>query len=96
MDGLSQQLFAILAVLGLLFAGLWLLRRFGLAATSFRAGKTGGAMIEVLARQPLTAQHSLHVVRVGTRTMLIGVSPQGCTCLEKLPPESIPDRGGAR
>ncbi len=33
----------------------------------------------VIERMPLTAQHSLHLVRVLDETILIGVSPSGCT-----------------
>ena len=33
-------------------------------------------------RLPLTQHHSLHLVRLADRTLLIGLSPNGCNLLE--------------
>jgi flagellar biogenesis protein FliO len=84
-----QQLLAVLFVMGLLFAGLQLLRRRGLAQfrTGLRLRKTP-RRLELLEKLPLTAQHSLHVVRMDGRSLLIGVSPSGCALLESRPGEA--------
>jgi flagellar biosynthetic protein FliO len=77
-----QQAFSVLVVLCLLGGTLWWLRRKGIAALSFRA--PGGAKhrsIQVVERMALTPQHSLHLVQVEGRTMLIAASPGGCTIL---------------
>lgn len=44
--------------------------------------------MHVLERLPLTPQHSLHLVTVDGRTVLVGVSPGGCQLLEKDAPEA--------
>lgn len=76
-----QQVVAICLVLGLLGGTLWLLRRKGLAKFNGIGikGPKGAKAMTVLERMPLTAQHSLHLVRVRDETILIGVSPSGCT-----------------
>ena len=82
MESIEQAL-SVLLVLALLGATLWWLRRRGMAAFAFK-GSTGGRRksIQVIERQALTPQHSLHLVKVENRTMLIAASPAGCSILE--------------
>jgi flagellar biogenesis protein FliO len=40
----------------------------------------------------LTPQHSLHLVRVADRTLLVGLSPQGCNLLESGPSAAALER----
>ena len=78
-----QQALSVLLVLGLLGGTLWWLRRRGMAPFGLRAPGTGRRKsIQVLERMALTPQHSLHLVRVADRTMLIAASPAGCSILE--------------
>ena len=78
-----QQALSVLLVLGLLGGTLWWLRRRGMAQFAFRTPGTGRRKsIQVLERMALTPQHSLHLVRVADRTMLIAASPAGCSILE--------------
>ncbi len=78
-----NQLFAVVGVLMLLGASLYYLRSKGVARFVFKApGMTAGRQLQSIERLPLTAQHSLHLVRVGGRTVLIAVSPGGCTVLD--------------
>jgi len=67
-----------------LLAGLLLgLRRRGMAR--FRLGlpqRKAARRLEMMERLPLTPQHSLHMVRVGGRELLIAVSPSGCSLLD--------------
>jgi len=78
-----QQLWGVVIVLGVLCGGLWLLKRKGWARTSFRrSDEDGGPRLEVVDRLPLTPQHSLHLIRLADRTLLIGLSPNGCNLLE--------------
>ena len=78
-----QQFFVVLIVLGLLFGALWALKRKGWASTSLRRKRDGGTpRLEVIDRLPLTQHHSLHLVRLADRTLLIGLSPNGCNLLE--------------
>lgn len=77
-----QQALAVLAVLGLLAGTLWWLKRKGLAAVAL--GRRGGAgrRLELMERLPLTPHHSLHLVRIGERAILIAVSPSGCSVID--------------
>lgn len=77
-----QQLFSVAIVLGLLlfFAG-WARRRgfvrMGGIASSIRKGQ-----LQSLDRLILSPQHSLHLVRVNQRVILVALSPGGCSVLE--------------
>lgn len=39
--------------------------------------------MQVLERLPLTPQHSLHLVRIDGRTLVVSSGPGGCTVLEE-------------
>ena len=82
---MTEQLLAVLAVLGGLVGVLWLLRRRGIAQVRL-PGKRGGAarQLEVLERLPLTPTHSLHLVRAGKTVLLVGVSPSSCQALSNV------------
>lgn len=78
-----QQALSVLLVLALLGGTLWWLRRRGMAQFVMRAPGSGRRKsIQVLERTALTPQHSLHLVRVADRTVLIAASPAGCSILE--------------
>jgi flagellar biogenesis protein FliO len=70
------QLFAVAGVLMLLGCALYFLRRKGIARAS------GGTQLQSIDRLPLTPQHSLHLIRVYGRIVLIAVSPGGCSVLD--------------
>ncbi len=78
------QIIAVFSVLTLLAAMLWLLRRRGLATVNTVLAKrlSKQKWMQVVERMPLTANHSLHLVRIGDRVILIGVSPSGCQQLD--------------
>jgi flagellar biosynthetic protein FliO len=89
-----QQLWVVVFVLGILCGGLWLLRRKGWAQTAWRrAGENGLPRLEIVDRLPLTPHHSLHLVRWADRTLLIGLSPNGCNVLESTP-SGVASTGG--
>ena len=79
---LIRESFAITLVFALLWAALWLLRRKGLiqAGRSVRRPMSEHT-IEVLDRIRLTPQHSVHVVRVSDRRLVLGVHASGFTLL---------------
>jgi flagellar biosynthetic protein FliO len=90
----TEQLLAVMVVLGLLCGSLWLLKRKGWAHTSFRrTARPGQPRLEVIDRLALTPQHSLHLVRLADRTLLVGLSPQGCNLLESGPSTTMPAPG---
>ena len=83
-----EQLGPVLVVMVLLIATLWFLKSRGLARFGgFRLPSAKSPrQMETVERMPLTAQHSLHMVRVGDRVLVIGVSPSGCQLLTECPP----------
>ena len=88
-----QQFLIVLAVLGLLCGALWALKQKGWARTGFVRRNAGHPYLEVIDRLPLTPQHSLHLVRLEDRTLLIGLSPSGCNLLESARAVSSISRG---
>ncbi len=79
-----QPLAAIGAVMGLLAATLWWLRRRGFAVR-LPVGRPAARRLECLERLPLAPQHVLHLVRVGDRTLLLASTPAGCTVVASMP-----------
>jgi len=78
-----QQILAVLFVLGLLGGTLLWLRSKGMVRfTGGGLRRSGGRRMQSIERLPLTPQHSLHLVSVSGRILLIAVSPGGCTVLD--------------
>ena len=78
-----QQIIVVFIVLALLGATLSWLRRRGLAQFSLGTKRGNGSRkIQSIERLPLSTQHSLYLVSVSGRELLIGVSPGGCTVLD--------------
>lgn len=73
-----RQSLAIAFVFALLALALWLLRkRTGMPFS--RSSATGS--MESRGRIVLTAQHSLHLIRIGERDLVLAVHPSGITVL---------------
>jgi flagellar biosynthetic protein FliO len=80
---LAQQMAGVCGVLAILIATIFLLSKRGLARVNFRIGGSSRARnLEVVERLPLTPQHSLHLVRMADRFLLLSVSPAGCSLLQ--------------
>lgn len=81
--GSLRQVFSVLLVFVLLGLALWKLRRPG---SSFRppwSKQIGKARsLEAIERIALTPQHSLHLVRVQGREVMVATHPHGCTLVE--------------
>ena len=78
-----QQALSVVLVLALLGGALWWLRSRGAAQFAFKVPGGGKRRsMQVIERMALTPQHSLHLVKVADRTMLIAASPSGCSILE--------------
>jgi flagellar biogenesis protein FliO len=77
---MAEQVAGLLAVFGLLAIAVWALGkktgRFWLFPG--RRASERGTMF-VAGRLALTAQHSLHLIRIGDRTVLLATHPQGAT-----------------
>lgn len=76
-----RQFAAVALVLGLLWASLVMLRKKG--AIRLRPRKCGNEtdLLRSCGRLSLSAQHSIHYVRAGTRQLVVGVHPSGMTLL---------------
>ena len=82
-----EQFLAVALVLGLLLFALWAMRgksRFG--QVSLRR-KSGGSLRSI-DRLALSAQHSLHLVRIGKTTLLIGVAPGSVNLIREVAVEA--------
>jgi flagellar biogenesis protein FliO len=77
-----RQVFSVLLVFSLLGAVLWALRRGGRISFQGLARKRAlgntKAMVAV-ERLALTTQHTLHLVRINGREVLVATHPQGCS-----------------
>jgi flagellar biosynthetic protein FliO len=80
MDILRQSL-AITFVFALLWAALWFLRKRGNIRIGFPRGRAAQSVLESRGKLALGPQHSIHVVRVGERDMVVAVHPAGVTVL---------------
>lgn len=78
-----QQTLVVVFVLGLLGATLYWLRRQGVVRIDGKGmGRGSPRRMQAVERLALTPQHSLHLVNVGGRVLLIAVSPGGCSVLD--------------
>lgn len=84
-----QQLFAVAGVLGALCIVIWALKRKGWANVSVRRPRQTERRLEVIDRLALTPHHSVHLIRLADRVLLIGLSPSGCNLLETSPAAGI-------
>jgi flagellar biogenesis protein FliO len=79
----ARQVLGVLAVFILLGAALWILRSGG--AASFRGLHFRSAprrrQLESIERVALTTSHSLHLVRIGEKEVVVATHPQGCVLL---------------
>jgi len=74
-----QPLAAVVLVLALLGGALWLLKRRGAASFQLpRMARGPARQMEVVERVALSAQHALHLVKVGERSFLVSTSPGAC------------------
>ncbi len=78
-----QQAAAVLLVLVLMGAAMYALRAKGMLMMVRRGSGGGQKQLEAIDRLPLTPHHSLHLVRVEGRTVLIAVSPGGCALVDR-------------
>ena len=79
-----QPLLAVALVLSLLGGALWLLQRRGGASFHLPRMAKPGRSIEVVERVSLSAQHALHLVRVGERSLVISTSPSSCSLVTEV------------
>ncbi len=78
---LVRLVFSLGVVIGIMWIAATMIRRRGLAPmTGRRPGR--GVQVELLARKPLGRNASIAVVRVGERSMVVGVTDHQVTKLD--------------
>ncbi len=77
-----QQTLAVLAVFGVLGVSLWWLRRRGIANIALATSKKKSGVLSQIERLPLSPTHSLHLVRMADRAILVASWPGGCQAIE--------------
>lgn len=83
---LIQQILSVGFVFAALGVALWWLNRKGLAQFgSIRRPKRSPSRLEQVERLRLTPQHTLLLVRLADRGLLISLHPGGCNLLESGP-----------
>lgn len=83
------SMFGSLAVVIGLFLGLvWLLRRGSPKSVRLLSSE----VVELLGRSPLAGRQQMHVVRFGSRLLLVAVSPDGAETLAEITDPSEVDR----
>lgn len=80
-----QQMLAVLAVFGILGGAMWWLRRRGFARFAMTTSKKNQGVLSQVERLPLSTTHSLHLVRMADRAILIASWPGGCQAIESAP-----------
>lgn len=80
---LGRLAVSLAVVLGLMLIAAKVLRKRGLGRTS---GSTATSRIEVLARQGLGRSSSVQLVRVGGRTLVLGVTENAVSVLSEADP----------
>jgi flagellar biogenesis protein FliO len=90
MDVIRQSL-AITFVFLLLWAALWFLRKK--RGSLFTPGRTNKGLLEARGKLALSAQHTVHLVRIGDRDLVLAVYPSGITLLCDLPGSSASQVG---
>ena len=87
---MMQQLMAVSGVVVLLAGSLWWLRRRGLAHYGPPGSSTRA--LQTTERVAMGPQHSLHLVRLAGRGLLVSVSPSGCALLDSFDWTAIENR----
>jgi flagellar biogenesis protein FliO len=85
MDDMYRQFLGVLLVLGILVTALYLLKQKGLIR--FAGPRVLGGnerLVKVIERVPLTAQHTVHLVQIGERRVLISSSPGSCQLITEI------------
>ena len=78
MNEIYRQFAGVLIVLAILGAALWLARNRGFAQWKPSRKPGRERTVIVLERVPLTPQHTLHLLAVGERRLLLSSSPNSC------------------
>lgn len=89
---LAQQLIVVFFVFATLGGAMWWLKANGWAQVrSSLPLSRQGKQLQVVERLALSPQHSVQIIRVAQKLLLVGISPAGCQVLERLEDAGIKD-----
>ena len=77
-----QQMLAVLAVFGFLGGSLWWLRKRGLARFTIGGDRKKAGVLAQIESLPLSPTHTLHLVKMADRGILVASWPGGCQAIE--------------
>lgn len=82
-----QMLFGLALVLGLLFAGVWFLKKL--------SGTTGpnGQIARVVSATPIGTRERIVIVELGQTWLVLGVTPSSINTLAEMPRQALPPGG---
>jgi len=80
MPSAARMVLSLLAVLALILLGTLLLRRFSVRGRRIVA-RSG---VEILSRTPINSRQSLFLVKIGSRILVLGVSPNHIASLDTI------------
>jgi flagellar biogenesis protein FliO len=87
MEDLYRQFVGIVIVLGTLITMLWYARKRGFARLNI--GVSGpNRLLKVMERVPLTPQHTLFVVSIAGRIIVLSSSPGSCQVITEVNAEA--------
>jgi len=85
MEDVYRQFVGVLLVLGILVTVLYLLKQRGIVRfKSVRGLGASDRLVKVVERIPLTSQHTVHLVQIGERRVLIASSPGSCQLITEV------------
>jgi len=79
-----QTLFGLLAVLAVIGALAWVVRRIN------PVGRSASRLIDQVASAPLGPRERVVVLEIGTQWLVLGVTPRAVTCLHTMPRGELP------
>ena len=83
MEDLYRQFVGIVIVLGALIATLWYARKRGFARLNIGVSSPN-RLLKVIERVSLTPQHTLFVVSIADRTLVLSSSPGSCQVITEV------------
>ncbi len=79
-----RQVSAVVLVFGLLGLFLWKMRGRGFSGAAFlRRSEQKERRLQSVERLALTPQHTLHLLIIAGREIVVATHPQGCTLLQE-------------
>lgn len=79
---LGRLIVALVVVTGLIYLAVWLLKRFGVGGMIPQGRK--GNLIRSISSTTIGTQHSIHLIDVGGKVLLVGLFEKGMTLLAEI------------